>query len=219
MRRALALQRQGDIVGAISEHEAALAGDPTLSQAHVNLVSLYGAQGAWRQAEAHYREAVRLGVAVPDAHYNYGVLLLLQHRDEEAAAAFKLTIAANPDHAGAWNNLGQVAERGGRWPDALEAYRRAVERMPADDTMRFNMARMLIATERYTEAIPQLEKLATADSPLRPRYVFGLATAWVHAGYLAKGREYAREARALAAAQNQLELVASIDRQLARLPE
>ena len=193
--------------------------NPALSQAHVNLISLYGQQGAWEQAETHYREAVRLGFAVPDAHYNYGVLLLLRRREEEAATTFRLALAANPEHAGAWNNLGQVAEHAGRWQEALEAYRHAVERAPDDSTMRFNMARMLIATKQYTEAIPQLQMLSAVKGPLQPRYMFGLATAWVHAGDLAKGRQYASEARALAAAQGQRDLVASIDRQLANLPQ
>src|SRR5678816_4117950 len=104
---------------------------------------------AWRQAETHYREAVRLGGAVPDAHYNYGVLLLLQGRDQAAATAFRRALAGDPGLAGAWSNLGQVAEHAGRWQEALEAYRHAVERAPDDSTMRFNMARMLIATKQY----------------------------------------------------------------------
>jgi hypothetical protein len=41
----------------------------------------------------------------------------------------------------------------------------------------------------------------------------------VHAGDLGKGRQYAAEARALAAAKGQLDLVAAIDRQLAGLPQ
>jgi len=219
LRRGVALDRQGDLAGAIREHEAALAINPALSQAHVNLISLYGRQGDFQQAESHYREAVRLGFAVPDAHYNYGVLLLMQNRDEEAATAFRLTIAANPEHGGAWNNLGQLAERSSRSEEALDAYRHALERSPADAIIRFNVARMLIATKQYNDAIPQLEILSSVESPERPRYMFGLATAWVHAGDLAKGREYANQARALAAAGGQLDLVAAIDRQLAGLPQ
>jgi predicted Zn-dependent protease len=147
------------------------------------------------------------------------VLLLMQQRDAEAATAFQLALAGNPENAGAWNNLGQLAERSGQPETALDAYRRAVERAPADSMMRFNLARMLIATRHYTEAIPQLETLSAVDGPERPRYVFGLATAWVHAGDLGKGRQYATEARALAAAKGQLDLVAAIDRQLAGLPQ
>jgi tetratricopeptide (TPR) repeat protein len=219
VRRGRALEARGDVAGAIREHEAALAADPAMAQAHVNLISLYGRQGAWQPAEAHYREAVRLGSAVPEAHYNYGVLLVMQQRDAEATAAFRLALAGNPENAGAWNNLGHLAERGGQPEAALDAYRRAVERAPADSMIRFNLARMLIATRHYTEAIPQLEMLSAVDGPERPRYVFGLATAWVHAGDLGKGRQYAAEARALAAAKGQLDLVAAIDRQLAGLPQ
>lgn len=218
LRRGVALERQGDLTGAIREHEAALASNPALAQAHANLISLYGRQGAWEAAESHYRETVRLGFSAPEAHYDLGVVLLLQHRDAEAADAFRRALAVNPQHPGAWNNLGQVAEHAGQLREALDDYRRAAAVAPGDGTIRFNVARMLIATKQYGEAIAELEKLSAIEGPGRARYMFGLATAWVLSGDLKKGRHYATEARALAAAQGQTELVMAIDRDLARLP-
>jgi Tfp pilus assembly protein PilF len=216
--RGVQLERRGDLPGAIREHEAALTEDPRFTQAHVNLIRLYGRQRDWSQAEAHYREAVRLGASGTDAYYNHGVTLIQQERDGEAAAAFQQVVAANPQHAGAWNNLGQIAERGGRLDEALALYRTALEWAPADTGIRFNLARLLIATRRYPEAIAQFEILATETGPEQPRYVFGLATAWVLSGDLAKGRTIALDARARAAARGQSDLVAAIDRDLARLP-
>ena len=106
LARGLALEREGDLAGAVREHEAAIAADPELAQAHVNLISLYGRQQQWARADAAYREALRLGYRGADAHYNHGVALVLQGRDADAAVAFEQAVAANPQHAAAWNNLG-----------------------------------------------------------------------------------------------------------------
>jgi Flp pilus assembly protein TadD len=219
LERGLALDRRGDLDGAIREHEAAVAADPSYAQAHINLISLYGRKGDPARAEAHYREVLRLGSHLAEAHYNYGVLLMLQGRTDEAAPVFKQALEANPQHAGAWNNLGQIAERQGRFDEAITDYRRALAQAPGDDAMRFNLGRMLIATRQYPEAIAQFETLAGVENPARPRYVFGLATAWVLSGDLQKGRRYALEARQLAETMGQSDLVAAIDRDLARLSQ
>ena len=68
--------------------------------------------------------------------YNYGVTLLLQERDGEAATAFQRVVFVNPQSAGAWNSLGQIAERRGRLDEALARYRTAVEWAPADTGIR-----------------------------------------------------------------------------------
>ena len=66
--------------------------------------------------------------------------------------------------------------------------------------------------------MPHFEALASADAP-DPRHVYGLATALVLSGDVPGGRAYALRARALAASQGQTEMVAAIDRDLARLPQ
>jgi tetratricopeptide (TPR) repeat protein len=219
LQRASDLERAGDLPGAIREEEAALAADASMVQAHVNLIALYGRQGDVARAEAHYREAVRLGANLAEAHYNYGVLMLLQQRDAEAAAAFEKAVAVNPQHAKSWNNLGRVAERAGKLDEALADYRRAVRLASSDATIRFNLGRMLLATKRFDEAIAEFEVLAKVKGPAQPRYVFGLATACVQAGDIASGRRHAIEAKRLAASLGQTELVAAIDRDLAKLPQ
>ncbi len=219
LQRGLELDKAGDLDGAIREHEAALAIDGSVVQAHVNLISLYGRKRDVARAEAHYREAVRLGANLAEAHYNYGVLMLLQQRDAEAEAAFKQAIQVNPQHAGAWNNLGRLAERAGKLDEALERYRHAVRLASSDPTMRFNLGRMLLANKRFDEAIAEFQVLARVTGPAQPQYLFGLATACVQAGDIARGRQHAMEARELAASLGQTDLVAAIDTELKKLPQ
>ncbi len=217
--RGLALQKQGDIPGAIAEYEAAVAANPALGSAHVNLIALYAQQRDWAQAEAHYEAALGTGTGLAEAHYNFGTCLAMEGRREAAADAFRKALAVNPQYAGAWSGLGQLAEMDGRISDAEASYRKAAEQAPADPAIRFNIGRMLIARRRYRDAIAELQPAVTVDHPDRARFLFGLSTAHVLAGDVAEGRRYALEARDLARSRGQSVLAAAIERDLEKLPQ
>lgn len=217
LQKGLKLADAGDLSGAIAAHEAALALDPSIAQAHANLIGLYGRARDWPKAEAHYRTVVALGFNLADAHYDYGVLLGLQERWELAADAYRQAIAVNPRHAGAYNNLGQILERQQKIDAAAAAYRQAVDAQPTFRLARFNLGRMLIALSRTDEAIVELEKLTEPRDADAPRYLFALATAHVRAGHREEGIKWATDAKQLAAAHGQAELAAAIERELARL--
>ena len=217
LQRGVTLAARGDLDGAIAAHEAALAADPGFTQARGNLLSLYGQKKDWNKAEAHYRELVRRGEEVGDAHYDYGVLLGMQGKWDDAAGAYRRALEANPLHARARNNLGEAIERQGRVDEASQAYREAVVAQPSFRLARFNYARTLIAAGRTAEAISELEKIVEPRDAQSPRYLFALAAAHVRAGRHERGMKLATEARELAVAHGQTELVASIDRDLARL--
>jgi len=217
LRRGLKLAEAGDLEGAIAAHEAALAVDPSIAQAHANLISLYGRVHNWARAEEHYRAVVALGFNLGDAHYDYGVLLTLQEKWSEAAAAYRLAIAVNPRHANAWNNLGQVLERLRDVQGAADAYVHAVEAEPTFRLARFNEGRMLIALGKPDEAIGELQKLTEPRDAESPRYLFALATAYVRAGHRAEGVKWASDAKALALQFGQNDLAAAIERELATL--
>ena len=217
LQRGLKLAEAGDLAGAIAAHEAVLARDPSIAQAHSNLISLYGNTRNWAKAEEHYRAVVALGVNLGDAHYDYGVLLGLQEKWDLAADAYRRAIAVNPQHARARNNLGQLLERQRQLEAAAAEYRQAIESQPAFRLARFNLGRMLLALGRTDEAIVELEKLTQPRDAEAPRYLFALATAYVRAGRKDEGIKWASDARTLALEHGQQELAAAIDRELARL--
>jgi len=217
LQKGLKLADAGDLAGAVAAHEAALVQDPTIAQAHVNLISLYGRTRQWEKAEQHYAAAVALGFNLDEAHYNHGVLLGLQDRWEPAAESYRKAIAVNPRHAGAYNNLGQILERERQIDSAATVYRQAVDAQPTFRLARFNLGRMLIALSRPDEAVFELEQLTEPRDGEAPRYLFALATAHVRAGRRDAGVKWATDAKALALAYGQLELAAAIERDLARL--
>jgi tetratricopeptide (TPR) repeat protein len=221
LQRGMKLAEAGDITGAIAAHEAALAAlsesATSAAQAHVELITLYGQLKNWVKAEEHYRAAVALGSEIDAAHYNYGVLLGLQDRRDEAAAAYRRALDVNPLNPQARNNLGQILERDRKYQDAAAAYRQVVEVMPTFRLARFNLGRMLIVLGRPQDAILQLERLTEPRDAETPRYLFALATAKIHAGQRDDGVKWANEARRLAIELGQQDLAAAIERDLAAL--
>jgi tetratricopeptide (TPR) repeat protein len=217
IQRGMKLAEAGDLDGAIRAHETALVRDPSLAQAHGNLISLYGRARNWSKAEAHYRALVDLGVNLGEAHYDYGVLLALQDKWDLAEQAYRRALAVNPHHADAHNNLGQILERQLRFEDAARSYRQAVESQPAGRLWRFNLGRMLIALDRPGEAASELAKLLEPRDSETARYMFALGVAHVRAGRKSEGIKWATEARALALHFGQHDLAAAIERDLALL--
>jgi tetratricopeptide (TPR) repeat protein len=217
VQRGMKLADTGDLEGAIAAHEAALARDPSLAQAHANLIALYGRVSNWSKGEEHYRAVVALGVNVADAHYDYGVLLGMQQKWTPAAEAYRKALALNPLHARAHNNLGQVLERQGDLQGAAAEYRQAVASEPTLRIARFNLGRMLVAQSRLDDAIVELGKLTEPRDAETPRYLFALAAAHVRAGHRAEGLALATEAHRLALEYGQSELAASIERDLAAI--
>src|SRR5262245_6576397 len=100
-------------------YEHALAMDPTLSHAHVNLGRLLHMAGERGRAEPHYREAVRLDPDDPTPHFNLGVMLEELGRRDEAVHAYRQAILRDPDFADAHCNLGLLLESFGRQQEAM----------------------------------------------------------------------------------------------------
>ena len=207
----------GDLAGAIAAHEAALERDPQLVQAHANLISLYGRQGNLAKVEEHYRAVVARGVYLDQAHYDYGVVLGMQGNWDAAADAYRRALTVNPLDVKARNNLAQILERQRKFQEAADEYRQAVQSQPTFRLGRFNLGRMLLALNRPQEAIVELERLREPRDAETPTYLYALATAHVRSGNLAEGKRIAEEARDLARSYGQSDLVATIERELARL--
>jgi tetratricopeptide (TPR) repeat protein len=217
LTRGVKLADNGDLAGAVAAHEDALARDPSLAQAHANLISLYGRSGQFAKAEEHYRALVESGGDTADAHYDYGVLLGMQQQWDRAAEAYQRAIAKNPLHARAHNNLGEIFERRGRIEEALQEYRRAADVQVGFRLARFNTARMLLALDRPRDAIAELQPIVEPRDAEAPRYLFALAVAYVRAGQRDEGITWAKAAQQLAEQHGQAELAAAIARDLARL--
>lgn len=100
-------------------YERALALDPLMADAHVNLGRVLHVAGERGRAEPHYRQAVKLDPDDPTPHFNLGVLFEEVGRKEEAVLAYRQAIVRDPDFADAHCNLGLLLEALGRRQDAF----------------------------------------------------------------------------------------------------
>lgn len=70
------------------------------------------------------------------------IRLAMQSRWEEAVAANRSILALFPDDVDAWNRLGKALTELGRYAEARDAYRRALEHDPANTIAKKNLERL-----------------------------------------------------------------------------
>ena len=103
----------------------------------------------------------------------------LAGRNDEAINAYQQAIAAKPDNAGYYNNLGNVLARAGKIDDAKAAYTKSAELDPANAGMAWrNFGISLYQAGRMQEAIEPLQK-ATQIDPKNPQGWYLLGTCMV----------------------------------------
>ncbi|HEU4891994.1 MAG TPA: tetratricopeptide repeat protein [Vicinamibacterales bacterium] len=217
LQRGISLSAAGDVAGAIEAHTTALARDPSLVQAHANLVGLYGRAGDWAKAEEHYRAAAAKGFNNAEMHYDYAVVLGMQGQWDRAEAAYRKALEVNPLHPQSRNNLGQVLERRRDFDGALAEYRQALEAQPTFRLARFNLGRMWLVKGDTRQAIAAFEALQEPVDAETPRYLFALSTALVRAGKVEDGRRLGGDAQNLAVKFGQTDFARAIAAELAKL--
>jgi tetratricopeptide (TPR) repeat protein len=96
--------------------------------------------------------------------------LLRQFRLREADFWLKQWLEVQPDNAQALCLSGDLYSFGGRKPDALALYRRALAADPDHDEARLSLAELLLLTQKGAEAKPELERLLQRrpDDPTVP---------------------------------------------------
>ncbi len=218
LSEAVTLEAQGQLAAAADLQLRALDLDPKLTQAHVNLISLYGRLGDPAKAEKHYREATALNPNASEAHYSFGVLCYQSKRRDEARAAFEQALAINPGYAEAHNNLGTLLEEEGKLASAAEHFRRAIEVQPSFALARYHLGRIYANQRRYPEAMEQFKRaVEAAEDESKPTYLYALGATEARAGGSSAAATTLATARERALALGQTALAASINRDLERL--
>jgi tetratricopeptide (TPR) repeat protein len=217
LEKGIQLAEAGQLQAAADEHEAALAADPNLLPAHVNLIRIYGTLGRPEKAEEHYRAAVALDPNLAEAHYDYGVLLNGQGRLAEALEAFRRAVALKPAYAEAQSSLAYLLMTSGKLDEATQHYRAALEAQPDLRAAHFNLGRILVNQGNVLEAIDHFRQTLTPEDEETPRCTYALGAAYARVGNRAEALKYMQQAREKAAARGQTELLNSIDKDLRRL--
>ena len=94
--------------------------------AHNSLGAVLANEKQFAEAEAHYREALRLRPQFPEAESNLASALANQNRLEEAFAHCRQATLLRPDYAPAYRNLGLLYGKQNKWPEASQNLARAI---------------------------------------------------------------------------------------------
>ena len=131
------------------------------------------------QAVAQFQEAQK---AAPEKDPNVHLLWArlgeaydLAGRNDDAINAYQQAVAAKPDNAGYYNNLGNVLARAGKIDEAKAAYSKSAELDPTNAGMAWrNFGISLYQVGRMQEAVEPLQKATQAD-PKNPQgwYLLG----------------------------------------------
>jgi tetratricopeptide (TPR) repeat protein len=174
-----ALGNYGTALSMLGRHEEALAvlrasaaAQPSVGNTHYNLGILLAEEQEHKgEAEAHYRLASKLDPTLDDAHNNLGHLLVHAGRWNEAAAAYRATLHANPRHAMAYNNLANVLRGGDQGTDdatmraAGRCYSHAVRLSPTYVEAYRNLGNMLKERPLWRRSAVRAYRSALALQP------------------------------------------------------
>ena len=143
---AILCDRKHDYEAAIAAFHEALRLQPDDPDAHFYLGNALRGQGKLDQAEAEYREVIRLKPNYAGAYKGLGALLCDDKHDYEGAiAAFREAIRLKPDWAEAHSDLGNALGGQGKLSEAEAEYREAI-RLKPDFAQAHNAYAWLLAT-------------------------------------------------------------------------
>jgi serine/threonine-protein kinase len=157
-RLGLALSRALIVAGQADEADDVLR-ELVLLHAHDRNPAIFYYLGATRmlqhrygEAEAVYREAIRLRPEWGEAHSNLGAALNGQQKHDQAEAACRKALELKPDLAEAYCNLGNALVHQGKPSDAEAACRRALELKPDLAEAHVNLGNALDHQEKFGQA-------------------------------------------------------------------
>lgn len=130
--KAMLAMDKGDKQAAISDLNAALAQNPSLSMARLKLGEIYLNEKDYEHAVPHLQAASDLDPYTVENHYNLGVALQVLNRLQEAALSYIRGIRLDADDFGCNMNLGLVYYALGQMDPAIYYIERSTRIEPAN---------------------------------------------------------------------------------------
>ncbi|CAJ0608365.1 unnamed protein product [Cylicocyclus nassatus] len=130
-------------------------GDPANVQKAPSSFSTFLDHETFANVEQLFLNAARQQSGTADAALQnaLGVLYNLNRNYERAVECLKLAIASRPDDPRLWNRLGATLANGDHTPEAIAAYREALQRYPTYVRARYNLGISCMHLNSYREAV------------------------------------------------------------------
>jgi tetratricopeptide (TPR) repeat protein len=156
-----ALDRE-DYETALALLQKIIAQRPDEPLPHFELGYVYSELKRNDEAAAEYRRAIALNPSLVEAHLNLG-LVLLESDPNAAAESFRHAAALVPDQGRPRYLAGQALERANKPADAIAEYTAGLTVAPRDQSLKFALARALLAAGRAAEAEVQFRETIALD--------------------------------------------------------
>jgi protein O-mannosyl-transferase len=171
--------------------------------AHNNLAAALSLNGKVKQADEHYREALRLNAEYADALHGFGVHLIRTGRPREARECLEHAARLRPEWAKYHAQAGLWFDSQGSAEKATLNYRVSLGLNPDQPEICNNLAWLLATCSNArvrngAEAVESAERACRLTSRRQPLFVGTLAAAYAEAGQFTNATRTAREAVALA---------------------
>jgi tetratricopeptide (TPR) repeat protein len=168
----------------------ALAVQADCVPAHFAMGRLFEAEGRWSEAEACYREVVRLDPVHAQGHTNLGCALHLQDRIPEAVACYRRALQLEPGQPVALRNLALAAGGRDELCEALQGFERHLREHPRDAHAHCQVGHLHSHLGNFRESLAAYER-AIALAPELPEFRLARAQLLLLLGDFATGwREY-----------------------------
>lgn len=140
--------------------EQAITLNPELTVAHIELGSLYAAEGELDDAERSFGTAAQLEPTNFEAQFGHADVLRRLNRLVEAARAYLRALSINRNAPEAHKGLAATYLELGEYSQAMQFAREAVELNPADGESRANLGAAHSFMREHNEAVLQYEAAA-----------------------------------------------------------
>jgi TolB-like protein/tetratricopeptide (TPR) repeat protein/DNA-binding winged helix-turn-helix (wHTH) protein len=160
--------------------QKALELDPELAEAHVLMADVYQKRWRWSDAEAEYKEALRLKPSDAAAHLGFASWLLCHGRTEEALAWARRARELNP-FGTTGLDIGWILFHARRYDEAIREFRSVLAVHPDSASGHWYLGFALIGKGHPEEAIAELERTASMMNR-SPGSLELLATAYGYSG-------------------------------------
>ena len=154
---------------------------PNKDRPHYKLGLVFLSHGKYREAIAHFNEALQINPNFAEAHNNLGIVFFHQGKSQEAINQFNDTLRIDPNFVEADNNLGNVFFYQGKYQDAINQYNEALRTNPHSAEAHNNLGVVFLNQGNFQEAINQYNE-ALQINPNFAEAHFNLGNAYLRAG-------------------------------------
>jgi tetratricopeptide (TPR) repeat protein/2-polyprenyl-3-methyl-5-hydroxy-6-metoxy-1,4-benzoquinol methylase len=148
--------RAGEFELALRNYREAIDIKPDFADAFVAMANAFDSLGRTAEAVESYQRTLAINPDYAEVHFNLGMLAMTQGRHNEAVKSLRRAIDIKPDFAQAHRTLGVELSKLEEFDAAEASYRRALAIEPESEGILCELAMILRAHGKASEALPLL---------------------------------------------------------------